>query len=125
MLLDGIVTAVISACMKKLIKIGDSLCSHFNIEDGRKHTTISALLFQLYYFNFIIFSLIISRKVKLQLKCKKRFVQCVQKVLRLIERVQSAFRSFSLEPLVLEISHWTMLCGQVDQLKLIVIKLRH
>ena len=33
-------TAVISACiLKKLIKIGDFLCSHFNIKDGRKYTT--------------------------------------------------------------------------------------
>ena len=41
--LDCIVTAVISACMKtKLIKIGEFLCSYFNVEDGRKYTTFSA-----------------------------------------------------------------------------------
>ena len=49
--LDYIVTAVIWPCIKikKLIKIGESLCSHFNIEDERKHATFSAycaLLFQ-------------------------------------------------------------------------------
>ena len=32
-------TAVISACIKKIIKIGEFLCSHFNIEDGRKYVT--------------------------------------------------------------------------------------
>ena len=35
--------------LKKNIKTGEFLCSHFNIEDGRKHTTFSvynALLFQ-------------------------------------------------------------------------------
>ena len=47
----------------------------------------------------------------------KRFVQCVEKVLWLIERVKSGLRCF-----VLEISHWTMLPGQVDQLKLRAIK---
>ena len=43
-------TAVISLCiLKKDIKIGEFLCSHFNIEDGRKKATSSAyyaLLFQ-------------------------------------------------------------------------------
>ena len=28
--------------LKKLIKIGEFLCSHFNIEDGRKYITFSA-----------------------------------------------------------------------------------
>ena len=28
--------------LKKVIKIGDFLCSHFNIEDGRKYATFSA-----------------------------------------------------------------------------------
>ena len=48
-LLDYIVTAVISVCIfLKLIKIGKFLCSHFNIEDGRKYTFLLyyALLFQ-------------------------------------------------------------------------------
>ena len=38
----------------------------------------------------------------------------------LIEPVKSGLRSF-----VLEVSNWTMLHGQIDQLKLIVIKSRH
>ena len=47
-LLDCIVTAVISACIKKTITIGEFLYSHFNIEDGRKYTFLvyHALLFQ-------------------------------------------------------------------------------
>ena len=39
----------ISLRLKKLIKIGECLCSHFNIEDGRKYATFlayHALLFQ-------------------------------------------------------------------------------
>ena len=34
--------------LKKLTKIGEFLCSHFNIEDGRKYTSLAfyALLFQ-------------------------------------------------------------------------------
>ena len=42
-------TADISAYIKKNIKIGEFLCSHFNIEVGRKKGTFSAcymLLFQ-------------------------------------------------------------------------------
>ena len=36
-LLDCIVTVVISACIEKnLIKFGEFLCSHFNTQDGRK-----------------------------------------------------------------------------------------
>ena len=57
-MLDCIVTAVISACIKEtLIKIGEFLCSHFNVEDWRKYTT---------FFGTLCF--IISRKVKTQLK---------------------------------------------------------
>ena len=54
-------------------------------------------------------------------KKKKRFVKCIGKVLRLIKNVKSDFQSF-----VLEISHWTMLHGQVpgevysDQIKTLV-----
>ena len=47
---------------------------------------------------------IISRKVKTRLKRKKWFVQCMEKVLWLIERVKSGLQSF-----MLEISRWTML----------------
>ena len=48
-LLDCIVTAVISTCIKKTYQIGRFLYSHFDIEDGRKYATFSAyytLLFQ-------------------------------------------------------------------------------
>ena len=43
----------------------------------------------------------------------------MEKVLWLMERVESGLRSF-----VPEISHWMMLHCQEDQLKLIAIKLR-
>ena len=56
----------------------------------------------------------------MQLKRKKRFVQCMEKVLWLIERVKSGLQSF-----VLAISRWTLLHGQVDQFKLIKIKSKH
>ena len=50
----------------------------------------------------------------------KRFVQCMEKELWLIKHVKIGLWSF-----VLEISHWMMLHGQADQLKLIEIKSRH
>ena len=60
-LLDCIVTAVISTCIKKVTyQIGEFLCSHFNIEDGEKKE---------HFWHTICF--IISRKIKMQLKCKK------------------------------------------------------
>ena len=47
-LLDSVVTAVISVCIfKKLIKICEYLCSHLNIEDGEKtFLAYYTLLFQ-------------------------------------------------------------------------------
>ena len=39
-------TAVISTCILKNIKIGEFLHSHFNIEDGRKYTTFTAYYFK-------------------------------------------------------------------------------
>ena len=110
--LDCTVTAVISACIKKKtnIKIGEFLCSHFNIEDGRKK------------YIFRIVCLIISRKEKMQLKCKniKRSAQCMEMVLWLTECIKSGFCSF-----VLEISCWMIFHGQVDQVKLTATKSRH
>ena len=47
-LLNYIVTAVISACIKKLIKISDFLCSHFNMEDGKNTQHFEHII--LYYF---------------------------------------------------------------------------
>ena len=46
-MLDFIVTAVVSACIKKNIKIGEFLCSYFNIENGRKKILWHVML---YYF---------------------------------------------------------------------------
>ena len=74
------------AFKKRLFKISEFLCSHFNIEDERKKATVFSML-----------CFIISRKVKTQLKCKKNFVQCVEKVPWLIERVRSGLQSFVLE----------------------------
>ena len=51
--------------LKKLIKIGEYLCRHFNIKDGRKYKTFLA-----YY------ALLLSRKVNMQLKHTKKKV-CV------------------------------------------------
>ena len=54
-------------------------------------------MFQLKVWSYGICPFIISRTVKPQLKCKRRFVQCTEKVLWLIERVKSGFQSFVLE----------------------------
>ena len=51
--------------------MGEFLCSHFNIGNGRKYAVFSA-----YYLYFIILV-----KIKMQLKHKKRFAQCTEKVL--------------------------------------------
>ena len=40
--------AVISAYISKTYKTGEFLCSHFNIEDGRKYATFQHIM--LYYF---------------------------------------------------------------------------
>ena len=48
------------AFKNRLNKVGEFLCSHFNIEDGRKTTFLALLCF------------IISRKVKTQLKHNKK-----------------------------------------------------
>ena len=54
--------AVIAVCIfKKLVNISEFLCSHFNIEDRRKKATF-----------FSILCFIISRMVKMKLKCKKK-----------------------------------------------------
>ena len=71
---------------------------------------------------FSILFFIISRVIKTQWKCKKRFVQYMEKVLWLIKCIKSSLQSF--------ISCWRFLAGSctgdgVDQLKLIAIKLRH
>ena len=61
---------------------------------------------------FGVLCFIISRKVKMQLKCTKRSVHCIERVLWWIECVKSGLQSF-----VLEISCWTMLHGQVDRVE--------
>ena len=68
-LLDCIVTAVISTCIKEeLIKISEFLCIHFNIENGKQYTTLQYIM--LYYF----------KKGKNATKMQKqRFVQCREK----------------------------------------------
>ena len=60
-LLDYIVTAVILMCLRKISKNGEFLCSHLNIEDGRRYTT---------FFSTLCF--IVARKVKIQLRHKRK-----------------------------------------------------
>ena len=60
------------------------------MEDGIKKAKLSA------YYTFII-----SRKAKAQLKHTQKTVQCMEKVLSLMEHVKSGMWN-----LVLEISHW-------------------
>ena len=55
--------------LKKDIKIGEFLCSHFNIGDGRKKATFRHIM--VYYF----------KKGKNAAETQKRFVQCTEKVL--------------------------------------------
>lgn len=55
----------------------------------------------------------------MQLKCKKRYVQYLEKVLWLTKCVKIALGSF------MEICCWTMLHSQVDQLKIIGTISRH
>ena len=65
-LLDCIVTAAISVCIQQnLSKLVKVLYGHFNIEDGRIYATFSV------YYALFQERCIISRKVKMQLKCKK------------------------------------------------------
>ena len=47
---------------------------------------------------------------------KKRFVQCMEKVLWVVKHVKSGFQSF-----MLEITCWMMLYGWVDQLKVVLM----
>ena len=100
-------TAVISAwILKKLIKISEFLCSHFNTEGGRKYATFGA-------------SFIVLRKVKMQLKQKNICAVCGEGA-GTDKHVKSGLQSF-----VLQISLWTVLHGRVDQLLLIAIQSRH
>ena len=59
------------------------MCSCFNIEDGRKAT------FSAHY------ALLFQERLKTQLKCKKRFVQCMEKVLtdRMCQKWFAKFRA--------------------------------
>ena len=58
-------TAVISSCVKKLITIGGFLCSHFNIEDGRKYATFWHVM--LYYFKKGKNATEMQKKTKIQI----------------------------------------------------------
>ena len=61
--------------------------------------------------NFWHIMLYYLKKGKNATEMQKKIVQCVEKMLWLIEGVKSCLQSF-----VLEISCWTMLQGQVDKL---------
>ena len=87
--------------------MGEFFCSHFNIEDGRKYamfSAYSALLFQ--------------EKIKRNWNIKQ--ICAVYGEGAVIERARSG-----LWILVLRTSCWTTLHSQVDQLKLIAVKLGH
>ena len=61
------------------------------------------------HFQHIVLYYFKKGKSATKMQTKKRFVQCVEKVLGLIKRVKRGLQSF-----VLEVSHWTMLQGLVD-----------
>ena len=70
---------------------------------------------------FGILCFIVSRKVNMQLKCKKKKKHCaVYGQNAMIEHIKSGLQSF-----MLKISCWTMLHYLVEQLKLTTIKSRH
>ena len=77
--------------------MGEFLCSHLNIDDGEKKGNV-----------FCIVCFAISKKVKMQLKCKD-ICSNMEKVLWFTECVKSGLQSFTLE-----ISQWTMLPGPTD-----------
>ena len=70
------------------------------------------------FYAFSILWFIISRKVKMQLKCKKKICAVYGEGAG-TDRVKGGLRSY-----VLEISHWMMFHSQVEQLKWIAIKSR-
>ena len=91
-LLDYIVTAVISVCTLKSLSKLVNFCVAILIlkmEDNTQHFWH----IMLYYF----------KKGKNATETQKRFVLCMEKVLRLMEGIKSGLQSF-----MLEIVHWTM-----------------
>ena len=84
------------------------MCSHFNIEDGRKYATFLHIM--LYYF----------KKGKNTTEMQKKIHAGYEESAVTDRTRQSGLLSF-----MLEISRWTMLHSQEDQLKLIGIKSRH
>ena len=87
--------------LKKVIKIGEFLCIHFNIEDGRKYTHFWHIT--LYYFK----------------KCKNEICAVYGEGAVTDRMCQKGFEKFCAGDFLV------MLHGWVDQLKLIVIKSRH
>ena len=85
------VVRLYQCAFKKEIRKGKFLCSHFNIEDGRKQHFLAC------------YALLFKERWKTQLKHKKRFVQYTKKVLWLIKCVKSDLWSF----LVLLTFWWT------------------
>ena len=88
--------------------MGEFLCSHLILK-MEKICDIFGILYALLFL-----------KGKNATEYKKIFVQCMEKLLWLIECVKSSLQSF-----MVEISPWMMLHGQADQLKLKAIKYRH
>ena len=81
------------------------MCSHFNIEDGRKYATFLHII--LYYF-----------------KTSKNSTE-MQKKIYAVYREGAVTVKNGLQSFVLAISHGMMISGQVEQLKLMAIKSRY
>ena len=64
--------------------------------------------------HFGILSFIISRKIKMQVKCKIRIVQCLEMVLGLLKPVKSGLRSSVLEISQLDSAQWSSRPVKVD-----------
>ena len=93
--------------LKKLIKIVEFLCSHFNIEDGRKYATFWHIM--LFYF----------KKSKNTTETQK-YLCTVWRGAVTDRMCQKWFAEFHVGDFLLDDVH-----GWVDQLKLTAIKLRH
>ena len=83
------------------------------------HFCVAILILKMEENIFGILCFIISRKVKMQLKRKKSFVYGEGAV---TDQTCQKWFAKNHWRFVLEISHWTILHGGVDQLKLIKIK---
>ena len=92
--------------LKKRIKIGEFLCSHFNIEGGRKYVTFS--VYYAFYF-----------------KKGKNATETQRKICAVCGESAVTDQKWFLKFRARDFSYRTMLNGQVDQVKLIATESRH